>query len=57
MHIAVTGVGVVDMIISDVGVFTIDRMGVTLIELAPEVGIDEVQTRTEADFKITESLK
>ncbi|NOZ42420.1 MAG: succinyl-CoA--3-ketoacid-CoA transferase, partial [Alphaproteobacteria bacterium] len=51
-----TGVGVVDMIISDVGVFTIDRMGVTLIELAPDVTVAEVRARTEAGFTVAEAL-
>lgn len=51
-----TGVGVVDMIISDVGVFTIDENGVTLVELAPDVTVDEARERTEAAFKIAEGL-
>ncbi|VAV93006.1 Succinyl-CoA:3-ketoacid-coenzyme A transferase subunit B [hydrothermal vent metagenome] len=51
-----TGVGVVDMIISDVGVFTIDESGATLIELAPDVTVEEVQNRTEASFKVAEGL-
>ncbi|MBL4613100.1 MAG: succinyl-CoA--3-ketoacid-CoA transferase, partial [Emcibacter sp.] len=51
-----TGVGVVDMIISDVGVFTIDDTGATLIELAPDVTIDEARERTEANFKIAEGV-
>ena len=51
-----TGVGVVDMIISDVGVFTIDDGGVTLTELAPDVTVEEARTRTEADFKVADGL-
>ncbi len=51
-----TGVGVVDMVISDVGVFTIDDNGVTLTELAPDITVDEVRARTEADFSIAEGL-
>lgn len=51
-----TGVGVVDMVISDVGVFTIDETGVTLIELAPEVTVDDVRARTEAEFKVADGL-
>ena len=47
-----TGVRVVDMIISDVGVFTIDDNGATLVELAPDVTVDDVRERTEADFKV-----
>lgn len=51
-----TGVRVVDMIVSDVGVFKIDENGLTLIELAPEVTVDDVKSRTEADFKISPDL-
>ena len=47
-----TGVRVVDLIISDVGVFTIDDEGATLVELAPDVTVEEVRERTEADFKV-----
>ncbi|MBL4802599.1 MAG: CoA transferase subunit B [Emcibacter sp.] len=51
-----TGVGVVDMIISDVGVFTLDKNGATLIELAPDVTVDEVRERTEANFTVAEGV-
>lgn len=51
-----TGVGVVNLIISDVGVFTIDENGVTLTELAPDVTVDEVKERTEAEFLVAEGV-
>ena len=51
-----TGVRVVDMIISDVGVFTIDDKGATLVELAPEMTVAEIRDRTEADFSVAEGL-
>ena len=51
-----TGVGVVDMIISDVGVFTINESGATLVELAPDMTVEEVRSRTEANFKVAEEL-
>ncbi|MCC3862242.1 CoA transferase subunit B [Pseudemcibacter aquimaris] len=51
-----TGVGVVDMIVSDVGVFTINDQGLTLTELAPGVTIDDAKARTEADFKIAADI-
>ena len=47
-----TGQGVVDMIITDLGVFTIDEKGMTLIELAPDVTVDEVRSKTEASFTV-----
>lgn len=51
-----TGVKVVDMIISDVGVFEIGEKGPTLIELAPDITIEDVKKRTEANFIIDKQL-
>ena len=51
-----TGVKVVDRIITDLGVFDIDDKGMTLMELAPDVTVDEVNTRTEAKFKVADDL-
>ena len=47
-----TGTECVDMIISDLCVFTLERgrRGLTLIELAPGVTLDEVKAKTEAAF-------
>jgi 3-oxoacid CoA-transferase subunit B/3-oxoadipate CoA-transferase beta subunit len=47
-----TGKGVVDLLITDLGVFEINRgrSSVRLVELAPGVTLDEVRARTEADF-------
>ena len=45
-----TGAGVVDMVITDLGVFEIDKDGLHLRELAPGVSADEVRERTEAEF-------
>jgi 3-oxoacid CoA-transferase subunit B len=47
-----TGTQCVDMIISDLAVFTLERgkSGLTLIELAPGVTLDEVRAKTEARF-------
>ena len=49
-----TGAGVVDMLVTDLGVFAIDRKGagVTLTELAPGVTVDEVRAKTEASFSV-----
>jgi 3-oxoacid CoA-transferase subunit B len=48
-----TGAGVVDMLITDLAVFTIDKKGggARLIELAPGVTEDEVRAKTEADYE------
>src|SRR5665213_3012415 len=47
-----TGAGVVDLLITDLGVFDIDRKGggVVLIELAPGVGVEEIRAKSEAEF-------
>jgi 3-oxoacid CoA-transferase subunit B len=47
-----TGKGVVDLLITDLGVFEINRgrSSVRLVERAPGVTLEEVRARTEADF-------
>jgi 3-oxoacid CoA-transferase subunit B/3-oxoadipate CoA-transferase beta subunit len=49
-----TGAGVVDLLITELGVFEINRgkTPVRLIELAPGVTVDEVREKTEAAFTI-----
>jgi 3-oxoacid CoA-transferase subunit B len=43
-----TGAGVVDMIITDLGVFNVTDKGIKVIELAPGVTFEEAQSKTEA---------
>jgi len=49
-----TGAGVVDLVITDLGVFEVDRKGggVVLTALAPGVGLDEIRAKTEAAFEV-----
>jgi 3-oxoacid CoA-transferase subunit B len=49
-----TGAHVVDLVITDLGVFNIDRHGggMTLIELAPGVTLDEIKNKTEASYRV-----
>jgi 3-oxoacid CoA-transferase subunit B len=49
-----TGTKVVDLLITDLGVFEIDRQhgGVTLTELADGVTVEEVKAKTEAAFEV-----
>jgi 3-oxoacid CoA-transferase subunit B len=45
----------VDLVITDLGVFAIDKKGgsgMTLIELADGVTVDEIKAKTQADFKV-----
>ena len=49
-----TGAGVVDLVITDLGVFEVDRKGggVVLTALAPGVDLQEITAKTEAAFKV-----
>jgi len=46
-----TGVGVVDRIITELGVLDVTPQGLKLVELAPEVGFDELQGKTGAPVR------
>ncbi len=50
-----TGQGVVDVVITDLAVFEIDRRGgsVRLVELAPGIDAAEVRAKTEADYRVS----
>ncbi len=43
-----TGAGVVDMVITDLGVFQVGKSGLMVTELAPGVTLEEAQAKTEA---------
>jgi 3-oxoacid CoA-transferase subunit B/3-oxoadipate CoA-transferase beta subunit len=49
-----TGKGVVDLLVTDLGVFEIDRRGggARLVELADGVGLDEIRAKTQAPFDV-----
>jgi 3-oxoacid CoA-transferase subunit B len=51
-----TGQGVVDMVVTDLGVFDVSRgrKPLTLLELAPGVTLDEIRAKTEAPFEVAE---
>ncbi len=54
-NLPLTGEKVVDMVVTDLAVFTIDRHGkdgMALIELADGVTLDEVKSKTEAEFRV-----
>jgi 3-oxoacid CoA-transferase subunit B len=55
-----TGRRVVDMVISELGVFEVDKKGssgVTLVQLADGVSVDEVKAKTKAKLTISSGLK
>src|SRR5213082_1021480 len=54
-----TGAGVVDTVITDLGVFAIDKKAgaMELIELAPDVSLDEITEKTEAAFQVRPGLE
>jgi len=45
-----TGAGVVDMIITELGVFEVEDGKLYLREIAPDVTLDEIRERTDAEF-------
>jgi 3-oxoacid CoA-transferase B subunit len=46
-----TGQSVVDMVITELGVFEIGEGGMKLLEKAPDISLEEIEKRTEAPFK------
>jgi 3-oxoacid CoA-transferase subunit B len=53
-NLPLTGAGVVDMLITDLAVFSIDKEkgGASLIETAPGVSVDEIKSKTQAKFDV-----
>ena len=47
-----TGKTVVHQVITELGEFTIGAGGLTLIALAPDVTVDEISAKTEAEFRV-----
>jgi 3-oxoacid CoA-transferase subunit B len=53
-----TGRACVDLVITDLAVFSVERgVGMTLLELAPSVTLDEVKAKTAAKFSVSSELK
>jgi 3-oxoacid CoA-transferase subunit B len=51
-----TGKGVVDLIVTDLCVFDVGRPGLTLVDIAPGVTVDDIRAKTEAPFEIHAEL-
>jgi 3-oxoacid CoA-transferase subunit B len=52
-----TGAGVVDIVITDLGVFKVNQGGLCLIDIASEVTLEEIRSKTEAGFTLSPELK
>ena len=60
-NLPLTGAGVVDLVITDLGVFEITAKGhddgLVLIDIAPDVTLAEIHEKTEAPFSVAAHLK
>ncbi len=52
-----TGAGVVNLVVTELGVFDVARPGLTLVDMAPGVTLDELKAKTEASFAVHQDLK
>ncbi|MBP6819168.1 CoA transferase subunit B [Ferrovibrio sp. MS7] len=58
-NLPLTGAGVVDMVVTDLAVFSVDRKGggMVLLERAPGVSLEEIASKTEATYSIADTAK
>jgi 3-oxoacid CoA-transferase subunit B len=52
-----TGEKVVDMIVTELGVFDVTRNGLVLVDIAPGVSVADIAAKTEAAFKVHPDLQ
>ena len=52
-----TGAGVVDLVITDLGVFDVTTQGFLLVDVAPGVTVAEIRAKTEGALGVHESLR
>jgi 3-oxoacid CoA-transferase B subunit len=59
-NLPLTGAGVVDLIITDLGVFQVTAKGhdgLVLVDIAPDVTLADLREKTEAPFTVATDLK
>jgi 3-oxoacid CoA-transferase B subunit len=60
-NLPLTGAGVVDLIITELGVFEVPVKGqdggLRLVDIAPGVTVQDIRSKTEAVFTVAEGLK
>jgi 3-oxoacid CoA-transferase B subunit len=56
-NLPLTGAGVVGLVITDLGVFEVGENGLGLVDIAPEVTLEEIRSKTEAGFTVSPDLK
>lgn len=56
-RLPLTGKGCVNLVITDLCVFSVEDGQMQLLELAPDVTLEEVQAKTEAKFSVSPNLK
>ena len=59
-NLPLTGAGVVSLVVTDLCVFAVDQPGqdgLTLLEMAPGVTVDELRAKTEAAFRVQEGTR
>ena len=52
-----TGAGVVNLIVTDLGVLDVGRLGLTLVDIAPDVTLDDIRSKTAAQFTVHPDLE
>ena len=54
-----TGAGVVDLVVTDLGVFEVNKAegGLTLVDIAPDVSVEEIREKTEAAFSVAPGVR
>ncbi len=57
VNLPITGVGVVDLIVTEMGVMKVTEEGLVLTEINPEFTVEQVQEATEAKLIIADDLK